>query len=556
MELRNVDPRTLAFNPDNPRRIKAGDVDDRELAASIGLIGLVNLPLVRETNGILTVIDGERRVRAFIALERSEIAVNVLTDDDRPDFDHARSVSANVVRTDMNEVDVWRSISSLLESGWTEGSVCSLFNIGARQLGRLRLLASILPAMLDWIAKGRGPEPRERAVIANATLEEQAAVWKKHKPKRGAEQVYWHQIASALRKERIAYEVAAFDAATAERFGIQWISDLFAPADSDGRFTEQVEAFTMAQAEWMETHLPPNGEVISLDQWGSAQLPKKAERVWGKPQKSDRIGVYLDRNSLQIKQIAFRMPKAPAKGAARNTDAEDGTEGIELPKKTRAEISSKGVDMIGQYRTDALRETIVEQAAIADPWHLVGGLVLALAGRNVRVEGESAWKSPRNPIAAGIIADGLLTGDVSALRHAAGSMLAHVLSAETGVRNSGPAALVIGHSFGSDAKLPNMAHEDFLKTLSKDAITKVVRDENIAPRNTGKEMRAALIAQVGEGVWLHPTARFEPGEADLATIASWIVSPEDGTDEGDAPAEATDPGEAEADSAYDVEEAA
>ena len=104
----------------------------------------------------------------------------------------------------------------------------------------------------------------------------------------------------------------------------------------------------------------------------------------------------------------------------------------------------------------------------------------------------AAWRA--SPIAAEIIADGLLTGDVTGLREAAGILLTHVLGAETGARNSGPVALVVGHSLASDAKLSNMAYEDFRKTLSKDAITRAVQGENIAPRNTGEEMRAALIA--------------------------------------------------------------
>ena len=66
--------------------------------------------------------------------------------------------------------------------------------------------------------------------------------------------------------------------------------DLFAPADEDSRYTTDVEAFLGAQQEWMTSNLPKRGAIVEVNDYGQPKLPAKAERVYGKPAKSDRSG--------------------------------------------------------------------------------------------------------------------------------------------------------------------------------------------------------------------------------------------------------------------------
>ena len=54
-----------------------------------------------------------------------------------------------------------------------------------RTVRRLKLLAHLHPAMLDVMALGSMPSEEHLRTIAAATREEQAQVWKKHKPKKG-----------------------------------------------------------------------------------------------------------------------------------------------------------------------------------------------------------------------------------------------------------------------------------------------------------------------------------------------------------------------------------
>ena len=96
MELRSVDPRTLAFNPDNPRRCQANEAADRQMADSIRIVGILQPPIVKQTSDGLEIVYGERRTRGAIAIGLEAIDVLV---DDRNEADQAMAaIVENVVR--------------------------------------------------------------------------------------------------------------------------------------------------------------------------------------------------------------------------------------------------------------------------------------------------------------------------------------------------------------------------------------------------------------------------------------------------------------------------
>ena len=96
-------------------------------------------------------------------------------------------------------------------------------------------MAGGLAALLDDIAA--------LAKLAAASLDEQREVWKAHKPKKGDPQVSWWSVANALTRKRMYARDASFGDELAQAYGIEWVEDLFAPADEDSRYTTQVEAF-------------------------------------------------------------------------------------------------------------------------------------------------------------------------------------------------------------------------------------------------------------------------------------------------------------------------
>lgn len=134
---------------------------------------------------------------------------------------------------------------------------------------------------------------------------------------------------------------ASFGDDLAQAYGIVWQEDLFAPADEDSRYTNDVEAFLGAQQEWLTAYLPKRGFVIEVTSYGDPKLPAKAERVYGKSNKSNYTGWWLDPRD----GFAYRMPQA------KNAKAEDKASGRHVSEsaaaKPRPDVTRKGMDMIG-----------------------------------------------------------------------------------------------------------------------------------------------------------------------------------------------------------------
>ena len=206
MELRRVDPRTLKSQPQQPAQNPARRNVGRGAYASIKAVGIIQPPTVAEKDGDLTIAYGARRVRFAIEIGLPEINVLVKDPDDH---DEMRAVSENVVRAPMATVDLWRAIESLASENWTEEAIAAALAVPLRQIRKLRLLATVHPAILDQIGAGDMPKERELRTIASAPREDQAAAWKKLKPKKGEGAIWW-QIAQALEKTRFFAKDAKF----------------------------------------------------------------------------------------------------------------------------------------------------------------------------------------------------------------------------------------------------------------------------------------------------------------------------------------------------------
>ena len=193
--------------------------------------------------------------------------------------------------------------------------------------------------------------------------------------------------------------------------------DLFAPAGEDGRTTIDVKSFLAAQEAWLAAHLPANGVILERDEHGQARLPKGARPVHGESEPGDLIGHAVAPEDGRIRTCAFRMPEA---AATRPVTAS--------ARAPRPAVTRKGQGLIGELRTEALRQALGE--AEIDGGQLIGLLVLALAGRNVEVHSAEGGADPgaRQAIAREIAKDGALSGEMTVLRGTARAMLAHVLS--------------------------------------------------------------------------------------------------------------------------------
>lgn len=499
--LRSVDPKSLVPNPDNPRRTPAPKAMDDQLVASIKAIGIIQPPRVKEADGRLVIIAGGRRVAAAVTAGLVQIEVLVCDADEAADA--MRSVSENLIRASMTSVDIWRATEALEAQGWNEQAVADALALPIRTIRRLRLLANLHPAMLDVMATGSMPNEDQLRTIAAATREEQAQVWKKHRPKKGQE-VTWYEIARALSRRRIPFSAAKFGDDLAAAYGVVWEDDLFAPAGEDGRTTTNVEGFFGAQQEWLQNNLPERGILLTTDEYGRYQLPKKAEPVYGKPGKRDHVGHYLDATSGELKMVAYRMPepKRPGKSNEPIVAPDDA-----LPARTRPDVTQKGTAMIGDLRTDALHQALRDTTI--DDHALLALLILAFGGDNVAIQSGSAMRpSERHRICDTITEGGVLTTDPGLLRRAARDMLAGVLSCRENMSNSGTVARIAGDAIGAAAHLPNMATEEFLSCLSKAALERAAAAAGVRIEARGKDTRARLIERFRDGRYVYPVALF------------------------------------------------
>ncbi len=506
------------------RQSKSSPQADALLLATVKAVGIIQPPIVSPQtdggNGYI-IQAGHRRVRQAIAagLEEIEVIVREAANDNGA----MRSMVENIAREPLNGVDQWRGIERLVALGWTEEGIGVALALPVRQIRKLRLLANVLPAMLDHMALGDMPNEQQLRTVAAAALDEQKEVWKAHKPKKN-ERADWYNISRAFSKTRMYAKDASFGDDLAAAYGIEWVEDLFSPADEDTRYTTNVEAFLGAQQEWMTNNLPKKGTIVEVNNWGQPELPKKAERVYGKPSKSDHVAMYLDREG-KVQTVHFRMPE-PKKARDKVGDDSDDV----VVARSRPPVTRKGIEMIGDLRTDALHEALA-RAPISDD-ALMALLVLGLAGRNISIQSGASDDiygfARMDRHATRLVGDdGKLFYDMETLRIAARSALIDVLSARQNRSASGIVARIAGDAIDADTFLANMGTEDFLSCLSRQALEASCKETPVLPRPRVKETRAALVAHFAEGRFVHPAALFAP---DPAELASWLSSNEPNDD--------------------------
>jgi len=524
MRLIKIDPRVLKENPDRLRQTKSTPQADALLLATIKAVGIVQPPVITSEAGgsnAYIINAGHRRVKQAIAAGLEEI--DVLVDEAANDSGAMRSMVESIAVDPLNAVDQWRAIERLVALGWTEEAIAVALALPVRQIRKLRLLANVLPAMLDHMAKGDMPNEQQLRTIAAASLDEQKEVWKKHKPSKADPQVSWWSVAQGLQKTHMYARHASFGDDLAQAYGIQWVEDLFAPADEDSRYTTNVEAFLGAQHEWMANNLPKKGVIAETTNWGEVKLPAKAERVHGKPTKSDCTAMYLDREG-RVQTVHYRMPEAKKSKGKAAPGSDSAPDDVGVVSKPRPDVTRKGVEMIGDYRTDALREAL-GRAPIEDDT-LMALLILAFAGQNVSVTtGSVGFHNGHSRLAkhAAVLFDsgGTLTFDMDTLRVAARAMLIDVLSSRENATNSGIVARIAGATIGADEFLPNMGTEDFLSCLSRPALEASCKDTPVLPRQRAKDTRAALAEHFKDGRFVHSAALFAP---DPAKLSEWLSS--------------------------------
>ena len=199
-------------------------------------------------------------------------------------------------------------------------------------------------------------------------------------------------------------------------------------------------------------------------------------------------------------------------------------------------MTRKGVEMIGDLRTDALHEAI-GRAPIEDDT-LLALLVLAFAGQNVSIASGNADGFARleRHAARLIDKDGKLAFERQSVQQAARAVLIDVLSCRENRSDSGVVARVVGDAIGADSFLPNMGTDDFLSCLSRTALEAACKDTPVLPRPRVKDTRAELVKHFSDGRFVHQAALFAPSpDKVVAWVERYSSSDPDELDETSEP---------------------
>jgi len=298
--------------------------------------------------------------------------------------------------------------------------------------------------------------------------------------------------------------------------------------------------------------------VIEVNDYGQPKLPAKANQVYGKPGKGDNTGWYINPRDGSVQSVAYRLPEKKTTTVKGEDGRQAIVEEVDVPKP-RPDVTQKGLDMIGDLRTDALHEALA-RAPIEDET-LLALMILGFAGTNVTIasgasDNPYAHANGRKHAARLIGEDGRLSFDRAILQQVARSLLIDVMSCRRNRSDSGIAARIAGNAIGADQFLVNTATEEFLSCLSRSALEAAAGEAGVETGAKVKETRAALVAHFAEDRFVHPAALIAPDDREVAAFAAAYATAEPPASEHDANSSDDHPVAPEDGDPEDIDEAA
>jgi ParB family transcriptional regulator, chromosome partitioning protein len=261
----------------------------------------------------------------------------------------------------------------------------------------------------------------------------------------------------------------------------------------------------------------------------------------GTAKKGDTIGQYVDPHDGSIGELVLRLPKPePKKG--KSVQAEEKGTASPTPAKTRPAITRKGMAIIGDLRSEALAKALLQNPF--DDITLLGLLLLAFNASNVDIKTGDFIRGKQHRLFQAITEGGHLSQDVELLRQSARELLALIFSCRPDYHSSGIAARFAGEAIAADARLPNMASEEFLSCLSKSTLERAATGIGVTPGPRAKDTRAAIIKETAGSTFVLPAARFAPDENELAAhqepVQSWGEDGEEDREVGETESSGTE----------------
>jgi ParB family chromosome partitioning protein len=502
---------------------------DAALLASIRKRGVLAGILVRPLGDRFDLVFGYRRVRLSreAGLPAIEATVHTMTDLEVLEA----QVMENMHRRTMHPVDRWNAARDMIAAGETIEDAAIALGYNERQTRQMKRLGELHPKLLDLAVKLM-PTDWQLKKIATASRDQQAKALTVQFAVRG-DLVDWNVIASACKQTRIPRAWALFDVAAS---GILFEEDLFAEPGADDQFTtSEIGAFMAAQKAALAADVVARrkrNERVAAVEWrrDGIVVPNGWTRRHGPPagvpkgptgqtrfvaiaEGGDHIGKVVEVDAVPPVPFA-RAPKAaaltvPRPGGDAVAAAEDSETDTEID---RPALTKRGRQIIAASKTQALREHLLAYGANL-PLELLGAcLVVALAGDNVFISGDTRWRRvgftellPRliDPTGRLQLEDAPIAG---ILAEALAIMLT-VTDPVTGL-GSGLPAEWIGNALGAGMKLPRFDTAEFLATVSKPELLAIARDVDIAVPDKVSALRERLC---GNAPHFRPTTFGAPG---------------------------------------------
>lgn len=341
------------------RSVRPAAEADAGLLASMREHGQLEPAIVRILgDGNYRLLHGRRRLRAARELGQATLRAEILGIGQGPTDDLVDGI-ANIVREAVHPIDQWRLVQSLLAKGFDIKGAANSLGLSEHAARRMSLLAKLHPPIAAAMAEHGMPSMSELRDIANANIARQEAAWAAHV--RGGEPPDWYDLAAEMEDGRVLRSVARFDDAMAQKHGVFWEEDLFAPPAKDGQpewFTRNVQGFRAAQQEWIETVRVPElvaagyrAVAAKLDKHGHPTQPKGAlERIWTNPKALPKTAIrslYVEKFDGEVKEV-FWKPDAPAtpapaaKERKKKPAAAEATSPAEPPTETPSTDEASG----------------------------------------------------------------------------------------------------------------------------------------------------------------------------------------------------------------------
>jgi ParB family chromosome partitioning protein len=345
-------------NPDKARRSKSSPQADALLLATIKAVGIVQPPVVApETDGGNGyVIDaGHRRVKQAIAAGLEEIAVLVIERDNGGD---ALAGREHAGREQLNPVDQWRAIERLVALGWTEEAIAvALACRFARSASCACSPMSCRPCSTRWpratcpTSSSCAPSRRPRST----TRRRSGRSTSRRRPTR-------RSPGGASRKALTEDPHVCQGCELRRRSGAGLRHRLGRGPVRTGRRGQPLHHRCRGlprRAAGVDDAQPAEARVIvEVNSWGQPELPKKAERKSTASRASPTIRRCTSIVTARCRRCTTACRRRRSRRERTGERPAGGDDDTRSSPKTRPDVTRKGIEMIGDLRTDALHEAL------------------------------------------------------------------------------------------------------------------------------------------------------------------------------------------------------